>query len=72
MNEEFVDCDDRKKFLKEENPHLLHLWQFFDENDLLAHSLAKLSDLVRVDSDNVPTTAEHVYRDKSNKIEDNL
>ena len=43
-------------FLKEEKSHSLCLWQLADENDLLAHILAKLSDLVRVDSDKVSAT----------------
>ena len=37
---------------------------------ILAHSLAKLSDLARVDSDHVTATSENIFRDKSNKIED--
>ena len=72
MDEEFVDSDNRKIFLKEEKSHLLHLWQLADENDVLAHSLAKLSDSGKVDSDNIPSTAEHISNEKSNKIEENF
>ena len=56
-----------KFFLHDEKSHLLHLWKIADENDLLAHSLAKLSDDVRVDSDNVPNTME---TSKINKLKD--
>ena len=70
MNEEFVDGVDHKNFLKEEKSYLSCSWQLADEDHLLSHSLAKSSDLVRVDSDDVPTNSEYITRDKSNKIED--
>ena len=57
--QEFMDGDNRKNFLRDEKSHILYFWQLIDENDLLAHSLAKLSDEVRVDSDNVPNTMEN-------------
>ena len=47
VDEEFVDRDNRKIFLKEDKSHSLFLWQLADENDLLAHSLDKLSDSVK-------------------------
>ena len=70
MNKEFADRNNLKIFLKEEKSHLLCLWQLADENDLLAHILAKLSDLVRVDSDDTPATIEPSSKDKHNKIEE--
>ena len=52
-----------------ENPHVLHFWQINDENNLLSHILAKLSDNSKVDSDNAPSTTgldEH-KNDKTNE-----
>ena len=39
-----------------------------DENDMLAHSLAKLSDDVRVDSENVPNAMETPRTHNTNKL----
>ena len=41
----------------DEKPHVLYFWQLNDENSLLSHSLAKLSDNAKVDSDDVLSTA---------------
>ena len=48
-SEELLDGDNRKNFLRGENPHVLHFWQLKHENDLLSHSLAKLNDNAKVD-----------------------
>ena len=69
VNEEFMDGDNRKNFLREEKSHMLCFWQLIDENDLLAHSLAKLSDEVRVDSDNMTNAMETTKtHDANNKL----
>ena len=54
-----MDRDNCKNFLWDEKSHILYFWQLIDENNLLAHSLAKLSDEVRVDSDNIPNSMEN-------------
>ena len=46
-----------KNFLRGEKPHVLCFWQMNDENDVLSHSLARLSDDEKVDSNNPPTTS---------------
>ena len=66
-NEEFMDGDNRKNFLREEKSHVLCFWQMIDENDSLTHALAKLSDEVRVDCDNVPNTMESTKTHNANK-----
>ena len=43
-------------FYGKKNPHVLYFWQTCDLNNLLSHTLAKLSDEVRVDSENTPST----------------
>ena len=35
---------------------MFHYWQLFDDYHLLSHTLCKLNDDVRVDSNDVPTT----------------
>ena len=65
--EEFVD-DNRKTFLREEKSHTLCFWQMNVENKILAHSLAKLSDDVRVDSENVPNAMETPRTCNANKF----
>ena len=55
--QECADGENRKKFLHEEKSHVLYYWQSFDENELLRHSLAQLSDDTKVDSDHVPKTS---------------
>ena len=54
-----MDGDNHKNFLRDEKSRILYFWQLIDENDSLAHSLAKLSDEVRVDSDNIPNSMEN-------------
>ena len=54
----FMDGDNRENFLREIKPHVLYFWQLNDENNMLSHSLARLSDDMKVDSNNVPTTCE--------------
>ena len=55
-----MDRDNRKNFSRDEKSCILYFWQLIDENDLLAHSLAKLSNEVRVDSDNIPNAIETI------------
>ena len=43
---------------------MLYFWKICDLNDLLAHTLAKLSDEVMVDLDYVPPTATAGRHDK--------
>ena len=52
-----MDRDNRQKNSREEKSHALHFWKTCDLNDLLSHALEKLRDEVRVDSENVPSTA---------------
>ena len=42
-------------FLRSEKSHVLCHWKLFDDNHLLSHILCKLSNDVRVDSNNFPT-----------------
>ena len=63
-----MDGDNRKKFLREEKSHVLCFWQMIDDNDLLTHTLAKLSDEVRVDCDNVPNARETKKTYNTNKL----
>ena len=44
-----MNGDNRQQILREEKPHVLYFWQTCDVNYLLAHTLAKLSDEVRID-----------------------
>ena len=44
---------------------MLCFWQLNDENDLLAHSLDKLSEDVKVDSENIPSTIKPTNNDKN-------
>ena len=71
--EEVFDGDNRKIFLRTEKSHILYYWQLFDDNHLLSHSLCKLSDSVRVDSNNVPpttlTTPGSANKDNDKKLE---
>ena len=53
--EEAFDGDDRKKFTNSKS-HVLCHWQSLDDNNVLSHSSYELSDSVRVDSENVPST----------------
>ena len=65
-----IDGDNCKNFLHDEKSHLLCLWQIADENDLLSHALAKLSDDVLVDSDNIPSATDPSKRENKDKKND--
>ena len=52
----------------EEKPHALCFWQTHDLNNLLSHALAKLSNDVRVDSENVPSTTTVSAHNKNSLI----
>ena len=60
-----ADGDNRKIFLRQHESHVLHYWQFFDDNDLLSHSLAKLSDETRANSRSVPVTCTSPTRTRN-------
>ena len=65
---EFMDGDNRQNFLREEKSHALCFWQLCDLNNLLSHTLAKLSDEVRVDSENTPSTTTVNGNDRNSII----
>ena len=60
--------DAKEKKLCEEKLHLLCFWKAFDENYLLAHALAKLSNNFRVVSENGPSTTTTGTCDKNSII----
>ena len=68
----FLDGDNRKNFLRSENPHALCFWQVSDENEILSHSLSRLSDDVKVDSSNVPTTNELSRNNMKEKMNEKM
>jgi len=55
-DEDFVDGDKRKNFLRDYKPYLIYMWQVFDDNDLLYHTLSRLPSQFRADSQGVPRT----------------
>ena len=61
-----VDGDNRKIFLRQCESHVLHCWQFFG-NNLLSHSLAKLSDETRADSRSAPLTCTSPARTRNDE-----
>ena len=53
---ECVDSDNRN-FLWQHKSHILHYSQIFYDNNLLSHSLAKLSNETKADSRSIPLTS---------------
>ena len=56
--------DNCQNFLREVKSHMLCFWQMNDENNTLSHSLEKLSDNVRVDSENIPNAMDTARTNK--------
>ena len=63
-----MDGDNRQNFLREEKSHALYFWQTCDLNNLLSHALEKLSDEVRVDSENTLSTTTVGGHDRNSLI----
>ena len=55
-------------FLREEKPHVLCFWQTRDLSSSSSHALAKLSDEVRVDYENVPSSTTVSGHNKNSLI----